>query len=231
VSIATPRILIVDDEAPIRKFVRIGLTAQHCEILEADNGAEGLRLVSARKPDLVVLDLGLPDADGQDVIEAIRAVSAAPIIVLSVRASEHDKISALDHGASDYVTKPFGMGELTARIRALLRDRQPGQARATTFDAGGLHLDLERHEVSLHGEPLKLSRKEFDLLALLLANRGKVLTHKHLLREIWGAGHEQDTQYLRVYIAQLRQKLGDDPAAPHFIANEPGIGYRFLDPS
>jgi two-component system, OmpR family, KDP operon response regulator KdpE len=228
-TFATPRILVIDDEAPIRKFVRIGLTTQQCEILEADCAAEGLRLLSARNPDLVVLDLSLPDTDGQDMIQAIRAVSAAPIIVLSVRASENDKISALDNGASDYVTKPFGMGELTARIRALLRDRHPGRPQATRFDAGELHLDIERHEVSLRGEALKLSRKEFDLLALLLANRGKVLTHKHLLREIWGVGHEQDTQYLRVYVGQLRQKLGDDPAAPHFIASEPGIGYRFLD--
>lgn len=225
------RILIVDDEAAIRKFVRIGLTAQQCEVIEADNGADGLRLLTARDPDLVILDLGLPDVDGQDVIDAIRAVSAVPIVVLSVRAEEQEKIAALDHGASDYVTKPFGMGELTARIRALLRDRNSAHAQATSFKAGPLHLDLQRHEVSLSGEAVKLSRKEFDLLALLLANRGKMLTHKQILREVWGPGHEQDTHYLRVYVGQLRQKLGDDPAEPHFIANEPGIGYRFLDPT
>jgi two-component system, OmpR family, KDP operon response regulator KdpE len=226
-----PKILLIDDEAAIRKFVRIGLTAQQCEIVEAASAAEGLRLLSARRPDLVILDLGLPDADGQDVIDAIRAVSGVPIIVLSVRAEEREKIVALDHGASDYVTKPFGLGELTARIRALLRDRNPGRETHTAYDAGPLHLDVVRHEATLNGEPLRLSRKEFDLLALLLANRGKMLTHKHLLREIWGPAHEQDTQYLRVYIGQLRQKLGDDPAAPHFIANEPGVGYRFLDPA
>jgi two-component system, OmpR family, KDP operon response regulator KdpE len=225
------RILLIDDEAAIRKFVRIGLTAQQCEIIEAASAAEGLRLLSARRPELVILDLGLPDADGQDVIDAIRAVSAVPIIVLSVRAEEREKISALDRGASDYVTKPFGLGELTARIRALLRDRQPGHAPQTSYDAGPLHLDVARHEATLRGESLKLSPKEFDLLALLLANRGRMLTHRQLLREIWGPAHEQDTQYLRVYVAQLRQKLGDDPSAPHFIANEPGVGYRFLDPA
>ena len=226
-----PRILIIDDEGAIRKFVRIGLTAQQCDVLEADNGAEGLRLLTARDPDLVILDLGLPDVDGQEVIDAIRGVSAVPIIVLSVRAEEREKIAALDHGASDYVTKPFGMGELTARIRALLRDRHSAHAPATSFRAGPLHLDVQRHEVSLSGEAVKLSRKEFDLLALLLANRGKMLTHKQILREVWGPGHEEDTHYLRVYVGQLRQKLGDDPAEPHFIANEPGIGYRFLDPT
>jgi len=224
-----PRILVIDDESAIRKFVRIGLTAQSCDVIEAENGAEGLRLVSARRPDLIVLDLGLPDVDGQEVIEAIRAVSAAPIVVLSVRAEEREKIAALDRGASDYVTKPFGMGELTARIRALLRDRHAGPAPATHYDAGPLRLDLAKHEVTLDGEQLHLSRKEFDLLALLLANRGKMLTHRQILREIWGPAHEEDTHYLRVYVGHLRQKLGDDPAEPHFIANEPGIGYRFLD--
>ena len=224
-----PRILVIDDESAIRKFLRIGLTAQGCEVIEAENGADGLRLVGARRPDLIVLDLGLPDVDGQDVIEAIRAVSAVPVIVLSVRAEEREKIAALDRGASDYVTKPFGMGELTARIRALLRDRHAGPAPATHYDAGPLRLDLAKHEVTLDGEQMHLSRKEFDLLALLLANRGKMLTHRQILREIWGPGHEQDTQYLRVYVGQLRQKLGDDPAEPRFIANEPGIGYRFLD--
>jgi two-component system KDP operon response regulator KdpE len=224
-----PRILVIDDESAIRKFLRIGLTAQGCEVIEAENGADGLRLVGARRPDLIVLDLGLPDVDGQEVIEAIRAVSAVPVIVLSVRAEEREKIAALDRGASDYVTKPFGMGELTARIRALLRDRHTGPAPATHYVAGPLRLDLAKHEVTLDGEQMHLSRKEFDLLALLLANRGKMLTHRQILREIWGPGHEQDTQYLRVYVGQLRQKLGDDPAEPRFIANEPGIGYRFLD--
>jgi two-component system KDP operon response regulator KdpE len=227
---ASRRILVIDDEAAIRKFVRIGLTAQSCEVIEADSGAAGLRLVSARSPDLVVLDLGLPDVEGQDVIEAIRAVSAAPIIVLSVRAAEREKIEALDHGASDYVTKPFSLGELAARIRALLRDRHAGPAPMTSYEAGPLRLDASKHEVTLDGEALRLSRKEFALLEYLLANRGKMLTHKQILREVWGPAHEQDTQYLRVYVGQLRQKLGDDPAAPHFIANEPGIGYRFLDP-
>ena len=153
-----PRILIIDDEAAIRKFVRIGLNAQRCDVIEAGNGADGLHLVSSRRPDLIVLDLGLPDVDGQEVIEAIRAVSAAPIVVLSVRAEEHEKITALDHGASDYVTKPFSIGELTARIRALLRDRHTGPAPATEYHAGPLHVSVPRHEVTLHGKPVRLSR-------------------------------------------------------------------------
>src|SRR5262245_44631418 len=190
-----PRILIIDDESAIRKFVRIGLTAQSCDVVEAENGADGLRLVSSLRPDLIVLDLGLPDVDGQEVIEAIRAVSAAPIIVLSVRAEEREKIAALDHGASDYVTKPFSIGELTARIRALLRDRHAGPAPLTDYRAGPLRVSVPRHEVTLHDEPVYLSRKEFDLLVLLLANRGKMLTHRQILREIWGPTHENDTQY------------------------------------
>lgn len=224
-----PRILVVDDEAPIRKFLRISLAAQNCEVIEATNGTEALRLVDTRDPDLVVLDLGLPDIDGKELILAIRAVTNVPIIILSIRAEEQEKIAALDAGASDYVTKPFALGELTARIRALLRDRRPGQPASPVFEAGALRVDVTRHQATLHGAEVKLTPKEFDLLALLISNRGKIVTHGQLLREIWGKSHEKDTQYLRVYVGQLRQKLRDDPAEPRFIANEPGLGYRFID--
>lgn len=227
---ATPRVLVVDDEAPIRKFLRISLAAERFDVLEAPNGAEALRIVAARGPDLVVLDLGLPDAQGTDLIEAIRAVADVPIIVLSVRAAEQQKIAALDAGASDYVTKPFAMGELIARIRASLRDRHPERAASPVYDVGALHIDVGKHEVRLDGADVRLTPKEFELLALLATHRGKVVTHKQLLGEVWGKVHENDTQYLRVYVGQLRDKLGDDPADPRYIANEPGIGYRLIDP-
>jgi two-component system KDP operon response regulator KdpE len=224
-----PRVLIVDDEAPIRKFLRISLAAQGFEVIEAPNATEALRLVETREPDVVLLDLGLPDTDGKELIVAIRAVTNVPIIILSIRAAEKEKIAALDVGASDYVTKPFALGELTARIRAQLRDRRPDQAAKPVFEVGTLRVDVVKHQVTLDGGDIKLTPKEFDLLALLIVNRGKIVTHSQLLRELWGKSHEKDTQYLRVYIGQLRQKLGDDPAEPRFIANEPGLGYRLID--
>jgi two-component system KDP operon response regulator KdpE len=224
-----PRVLIVDDEAPIRKFLRISLAAQGFEVIEAPNATEALRLVGTREPDVVLLDLGLPDTDGKELIVAIRAVTNVPIIILSIRAAEKEKIAALDVGASDYVTKPFALGELTARIRAQLRDRRPDQAAKPVFEVGTLRVDVVKHQVTLDGGDIKLTPKEFDLLALLIVNRGKIVTHSQLLRELWGKSHEKDTQYLRVYIGQLRQKLGDDPAEPRFIANEPGLGYRLID--
>ncbi len=223
-----PRVLVVDDEAPIRKFLRISLGAEGFEVLEAGTAAEGLRLATARSPEIVILDLGLPDADGVEVIQALRAVSEVPIVVLSVRANEDPKIAALDAGASDYVTKPFAIGELVARIRALLRDRRGGLRAGPVYRAGPLCVDVPRHEVRLEGREIRLTPKEFALLALLVASEGKLLTHRQLLREVWGPAHEHDTQYLRVYVGQLRQKLGDDPAEPRFIANEPGIGYRLV---
>lgn len=224
-----PRILVVDDEVPIRKFLQISLGAQNFEIIEASNGYEALRITEAHRPDLIVLDLGLPDVDGKDVIAALRALTVVPIIVLSVRSGEEEKVSALDRGANDYVTKPFGIAELMARIRVALRAAGEATGEQAEYAVRGLSLNLARHEVTTEGRPVKLSRKEFDLLALLMKHAGRVLTHKQILREIWGPVHEQDTQYLRVYIGQLRHKLGDDPAEPRFIANEPGVGYRFLD--
>ena len=209
--------------------MRISLSAEHFEVIEAQTASEALRLASSRSPDIVVLDLGLPDVSGVELIEALRGVLQVPIIVLSIRAAEEEKIAALNAGASDYVTKPFATGELTARLRALLRDRGSGRSPGTTFEAGCVRVDVAKHKVTVREEEVKLTPKEFDLLSLLVVNCGRIVTHRQLLTEVWGKGHETDTQYLRVYIGQLRQKLGDDPAEPRFIANEPGIGYRFID--
>ncbi|RFA30165.1 DNA-binding response regulator [Alkalilimnicola ehrlichii] len=222
-------ILIIDDEPQIRRFLKIGLGGQGYAVLEAGSGKEGLALCAAKTPDLVILDLGLPDMDGQQVLEELRVWSQVPVIVLSVRSSEAEKIASLDRGADDYVTKPFGAGELNARIRAALRHRPQGEPPLQQFEMRGLSIDLPKRRVVLDGEAIKLSKKEFDLLVLLARYAGRVLTHRQILREIWGAHHEEDTQYLRVYIGQLRQKLGDDPTVPRFILNEPGVGYRFLD--
>jgi two-component system KDP operon response regulator KdpE len=223
-----PTILVVDDESQIRRFLRIGLSSQGYRVVEAATGGEGLAACVRASPDLVILDLGLPDRDGQGVIEELRGWSQIPVIVLSVRASEAEKIAALDRGANDYVTKPFGIGELNARIHAALRQQPASEPPAPLLQVGELTLDLAKRRVALSDEAVKLSKKEFDLLALLVRHAGRVLTHRQLLREIWGPLHEEDTQYLRVYIGQLRQKLNDDPAAPRFITNEPGVGYRFL---
>lgn len=222
------RVLAIDDEPQIRKLLRISLEGHGYEVIEAATGGEGIRRCGADAPDLVVLDLGLPDLDGLAVIPELRRITAVPIIVLSVRAGELDKVAALDAGANDYVTKPFGIEELVARVRVALRAR-PQAPTQTSFSHGPLTLDLPRRRVTLAGDPLKLSKTEFDLLALLMRNAGLVMTHRQLLREIWGPEHEDDVQYLRVYVGQLRQKLGDDPSAPRFIANEQGVGYRFVD--
>jgi len=224
------RILIVDDEAQIRKFLRIALEASGFEVVEASGGAEGIARCATAAPTLVVLDLGLPDMDGKEVVRRIREWSEVPILVLSVRQSETEKVASLDAGANDYVVKPFGIAELLARVRALLRGRtQPGVQQASEIVVGALTVDLARHEVHLDGEAVKLTRKEFELLRVLAQNVGRILTHGQILREVWGKAHEHDTQYLRVFVSQLRQKLHDDPADPRFILNEPGVGYRMLD--
>jgi two-component system, OmpR family, KDP operon response regulator KdpE len=228
VSLGDPTVLVMDDEPQIRRFLRIGLGAHGYRLLEAGNATEGLSLCAQSNPDLIILDLGLPDIDGKRVIEEIRSWSAAPIIVLSVRSGETEKIAALDLGANDYVTKPFSIGELMARIRAILRNRGEPEDNEAVLQVGPLALDLAKRRVILHEEVLKLSKKEFELLAYLVKYAGRVLTHRQILREIWGVEHEEDTQYLRVYIGQLRQKLTDDPTRPRFIANEPGVGYRFI---
>jgi two-component system KDP operon response regulator KdpE len=229
VSENRPRILVVDDEPQIRKFLRISLTAHGYDVVEAVRGQDGIERSALEKPDLVVLDLGLPDIDGQTVIDRIREWSDVPIIVLSVRAGEGDKVAALDRGASDYVTKPFGIAELLARVRAALRAHRSG-GDVAELDAGDLHIDLARRSVRVAGQPVKLTRKEFDILQLLARHAGRIVTHQHILREIWGPAHEQETHYLRVYIGHLRRKLGDDSADPKYISNEPGVGYRLLLP-
>jgi len=220
-----PRILVIDDEPQIRKFMRISLAANGYEVTEAENGAAGIGAAQAQVPDLIVLDLGLPDMDGQEVISAVRESSDVPIIVLSVRATELDKVEALDRGANDYVTKPFGVAELMARVRAVLRQRAPKES-ADVVEIGAIRIDLARRVVTRAGEELHLSRKEWELLEFLARAPDHVLTHKEILKEVWGPAHVDDTAYLRVYVNQLRQKLEADPAQPTLIVTEAGVGYR-----
>jgi two-component system KDP operon response regulator KdpE len=225
---AIPCVLVIDDEAQIRKFLDIGLRAEGYEVLLAANGEEGLALAATRSPDLVILDLGLPDREGHEVLADLRQWSQLPVLVLSVRDTEKEKVRALDAGANDYVTKPFGIQELMARLRALLRNR-PGEVEAQPrYDDGRLHIDLAQREVSLDGQVLSLTRKEYAVLAMLLRHSGRVVTQQQLLRELWGPTHVEDTHYLRIVIGKLRQKLGDDPTTPRWLKTEPGVGYRFL---
>jgi two-component system KDP operon response regulator KdpE len=220
------KILIVEDDPQIRKFLTITLTAHDYAVIPAETGGEAIRLATSIKPDAMLLDLGLPDMDGTEVIQSVREWSKLPIIILSVRSGEEDKIKAFDLGANDYVSKPFGTGELLARIRASLRDAIVAQADETTIALGDLQIDLLKRMVHLRGERVKLSPKEFNLLKVLAMNAGKLLTHKYLMQQVWGEAYSDDNQYLRIYIAQLRQKLEKDPARDQFILNEPGIGYR-----
>lgn len=223
------KILVIDDEPAIRRFLRTSLSVQNYEVIEAATGAGGTRLAISEKPDAVILDLGLPDIDGQQVITAIRDKSAVPIVVLSIRDDEKGKVAALDAGADDYVTKPFGMAELLARLRTALRHRLQEQGAQAIVQSGDLSIDLLRHAAILRGERLKLSPKEFDLLALLARHAGKVLTHKFILTKIWGPAQAEDVQYLRVYMRQLRHKIETDPAQPRYLLTEPSVGYRFSD--
>jgi len=225
-----PRILVIDDEPQIRRFLDIGLRAQGYRVVLADAAQTGLEALATQGADLVVLDLGLPDRDGQSVLADLRTWSNVPVIVLTARDDEAEKVAALDAGANDYVTKPFGVQELMARIRVLLRARAVPEDGAPVFDDGRLRVDLVRREVRVDGVPVVLSRKEYDLLALLVRHAGRVLTQPQLLREVWGPTHQHDTHYLRILVAKLRQKLGDDASAPRWIATEPGVGLRFLQP-
>jgi two-component system, OmpR family, KDP operon response regulator KdpE len=224
-------ILVVDDEPPIRRLLRTSLTAQGYDVLEATGGQEAIDAVEREKPDLVILDLGLPDLGGIEVIRVVRQRTSVPIIVLSVRDDERGKVEALDLGADDYVTKPFGVDELVARIRTALRHRFQAQGEKPVFTAGDLAVDLVRRSVKRGGEEVHLSPKEYDLLAELVANAGKVLTHRHILSKVWGPAHTEDAQYLRVFIRNLRSKLEPDPARPQLILTEPGVGYRLRDGS
>jgi two-component system KDP operon response regulator KdpE len=229
-SAGIARILVIDDEPQIRKFLRISLNAYGYEVVEAVRGEDGVAKCATETPDLVIVDLGLPDLDGQEVIARIREWSKVPIIVLSVRAAEAEKVSALDRGADDYVTKPFGIQELLARVRATLRGRrQDGEPPPAVVTIGDLSVDMPRRRVHLAGTEIRLSRKEFAILRLLTQHAGRIVTHQQLLREVWGPAHEHETHYLRIYIGHLRQKLGDNPADPRYISNEPGVGYRLLE--
>lgn len=221
------RVLVVDDEPQIRRFLGISLRAQGYAVQEAGDGAQGLAMLASGQPDLLVLDLGLPDLDGIEVLRQLRAWSQVPVIVLSARAGEGEKVRALDAGANDYVTKPFGVQELSARIRVLLRQARAGDA-PPLFDDGVLAIDLGRRRVFRQGQAVTLTRKEWALLALLMRHAGRVVTQPQLLRELWGPTHQQDLHYLRILAGRLRAKLGDDAAAPRYIQTEPGVGLRFV---
>jgi two-component system, OmpR family, KDP operon response regulator KdpE len=229
-SVPPARVLVIDDEPQIRKFLEISLRAQGYAVELADSGQAGLAALAVRGADLVVLDMGLPDRDGLAVLQDLRQWSQLPVIMLTVRSGEAEKVAALDAGANDYVTKPFGVQELMARVRALLRAHAVSGEAPAVFDDGQLRVDLSLREVSLAGETVTLSRKEYALLAFLVQHAGRVVTQPQLLREIWGPTHQGDTHYLRILVAKLRQKLGDDAAAPRWIATEPGVGLRFLLP-
>lgn len=226
---ALGRILVVDDEKPIRRLLRTSLSAEGYEVIEAEDGNAALAAAAKEKPDAVLLDLGLPDLDGIEVLGRIREWSPVPVLVLTARDAEAQKIAALDAGADDYVTKPFGVGELLARLRAALRHRLQREGTPPVFRAGAVTVDLARRIVTVADAEVKLSPKEYDLLRALVRNAGRVLTHQMLLKEVWGPAHVHDTPYLRVYVRQLRQKLGDDAAAPTLILSEPGVGYRLVD--
>jgi two-component system KDP operon response regulator KdpE len=222
-------ILVVDDEPAIRRFLRTSLKGQGFDVIEAASGAEALEQVRSAKPALVVLDLGLPDLDGFEVIRRIRASSSLPIVVLTVRAGEREKVEALDLGADDYVTKPFGIGELLARVRTALRHRLHAEGAPAVYRHDDLEVDLVRRHVRVNGSEIRLSPKEFDLLAYLVRYPGRVITHGQILREVWGPAHVEDVEYLRVYVRQLRLKLEPDPTQPRHILTEPGVGYRLAE--
>ena len=218
-------LLVVDDEPPIRRLLRTSLGAEGFEVIEADSAEKALTAIEARKPEIVILDLGLPDQDGLDVIRRIRrSGSKLPIVVLSSRGDERGKVEALELGADDYVTKPFGIAELVARIRTALRHRFQEQGGEPLFKSGPLQMDLVRRVVTVNGEEVKLSPKEYDILRLLVLHAGKVLTHRFIMQQVWGAA--SDVQYLRIYVRQLRQKIEKDPERPSLIMTETGVGYR-----
>ena len=224
------RILIVDDEPQIRRALRTSLQAHGYEVETAGTGGEGLERAVDTAPDLVFLDLGLPDLDGTEVIRRLRAFSEVPVIVLSVRDQQADKVAALDVGADDYVTKPFGMEELLARLRATLRRVHPEEPAPPVQRFGDVEVDLGKRLVTRAGEPIHLTKTEYGLLEALVTNPGKLLTHQWLLRKVWGQGYGEESHYLRVYVRALRKKLGDDAAAPALILTEPGVGYRWIAP-
>jgi len=221
-------VLVVDDEPQIRRALRTSLEAHGYEVATAGTGEEGVLAAAETAPDLVLLDLGLPDLDGAEVIERVRSFSEVPVIVLSVRDRQADKVSALDAGADDYVTKPFGVEELLARLRAALRRTQGEEPGAAVLDFGDLRVVLSKRLVTRDGERVHLTKTEYALLEAMVTNPGKLLTHQWLLRKVWGVGYAQESHYLRVYVRALRKKLGDAAAAPELILTEPGVGYRWI---
>jgi len=222
-----PLALVVDDEVQIRRLLRVCLEADGYRVHEAASGQEAITEAAQRKPDVVLLDLGLPDMEGVEVLKRLREWSRVPVVVLSVRDREEDKIAALDHGADDYVTKPFSTGELLARLRVARRHADPAPA-VSVFHSGALEVDLTARLVRLEGKEVKLTATEYSLLRLFVQHAGKVLTHRQILKEVWGPGYVEQTHYLRVYIAHLREKLESDASKPRLITTEPGVGYRLL---
>ena len=223
------QLLVVDDEPQIRRLLDIALRAEGYQVILATNGEEGLGMAAMRSPDLVILDIGLPGMDGHEVLRNLREWSDVPVLMLSVRDTEAEKVKALDKGANDYVTKPFGTQELMARVRALLRQKaKPVDGGAMLrFDDGRLSIDLARREVLVDGVAISLTRKEFAFLALLIRHEGRIVTQQQILTELWGGSHVADTHYLRIVVGKLRQKLGDSPTDPTWIRTDPGVGYRF----
>lgn len=221
-------ILVIDDELQIRRFLRITLEAHGHQIAETATAHEGLQQVALLRPDLVILDLALPDLDGLEALQRLREWSNVPVVVLSARTAETDKIALLDAGADDYLTKPFSTGELLARLRTAQRHAHPAENEAV-FEVGVVRVDLARRLVTRHGEPVKLTTTEYALLRLFVQHAGRVLTHQQILREVWGIAYQNETHYLRVYLANLRKKLEDDPANPQIFITEPGVGYRLRE--
>lgn len=224
----TPIVIVIEDEPNIRRFIKMSLEAEGCQVYEADSVKRGLIEAGTRQPDMVVLDLGLPDGDGLDFIRDLRAWSDIPIIVLSARTTETDKVGALDAGADDYLTKPFGAAELLARVRAQLRRRSRTGTGAAVFEFGKMRVDLGKRVVERAGETLHLTPIEYRLLAYLIAHPDSVLTHRQLLLNVWGPSHAEDSHYVRVYMGALRKKIEDDPSQPRHFITEAGVGYRFI---
>lgn len=219
------RVLIIDDEQSVRRFLRVALTSQDYYVYEASTGQDGISAAISQKPDIIILDLGLPDMGGVEVAQLLRQWTQNPILILSIKGSENDKIAALDAGADDYLTKPFGVGELLARLRAALRHISHPQG-ANIFESNGLKVDIARRVVTVSGHEIQLTPNEYDILRVLIAHAGKVLTHRNLLREVWGTIYEQEFHILHVNISNLRRKIEPDPARPQYIITEPGVGYR-----
>ncbi len=225
-----PTILLIDDEPQIRRFMRISLNAEGFTYLEADNSNRGLELAALEAPDLIILDLGLPDQDGFKTLQALRQWTNVPVLILTARDAEEEKVKLLEGGANDYLSKPFGIKELIARVRVLLRDLAPPgvPTEPALLRFPGLEIDIRNHQARRYGQPVSLARKEFAVLACLARNHGRLVTHQSMLTEVWGKHHTQDTHYLRIIVSQLRKKLSDNPESPEIIRTEPGVGYCFM---